>query len=96
MEGLLLLWIIVAAICGAIWSSKGKSFGVGLLLGALFGIFALLYGCVMRADEGVIAEDNVRRGLAQRCPACAEVVQNGARKCRFCGEDLSATARATG
>lgn len=43
MELIVLVWIFSAAIVGTIAKAKGRSFIAWTLLGAIFGIFALVY-----------------------------------------------------
>lgn len=52
MALLIVIWVVVAVLCAVIASNKGRSAVGWFLLGAIFGIFALLIIAVIgRADQ---------------------------------------------
>lgn len=77
MEFLLFVWVMIAIVCAVIASNKGRSGFGWLVLGALFGVFALIVvACLSSTD----ADPSLKR-----CPDCAEAVQPEARVCKHCG-----------
>ncbi|WP_294357165.1 zinc ribbon domain-containing protein [uncultured Sphingomonas sp.] len=90
---LVLFWIIFTVGSAAIASNKGRSGGLWLVLGFLFGPIAL----VVIASLPRNAERDLRAGLQsgkmRRCPYCAEPIRAEAVKCRHCGEDVPAAPR---
>jgi hypothetical protein len=77
--------VIFGRVCLFIADSRGKSSLSGFLCElflAPLGIFiALLFG---RNDEA-IPDHSFQDGQARRCVGCAEVIQQDAMLCRFCG-----------
>jgi hypothetical protein len=77
MEFLLFVWVMIAIVCAVVASNKGRSGFGWLILGAVFGVFALI---VIACLSSVGDEDALKR-----CPDCAEAVQPQARVCKHCG-----------
>ncbi len=93
MEFLNLLVILLVAIAFSIAvasyaESKGRSW-IGYFLLSIFlsPIVGLLFAWAANPQLEKVAE---RKGL-KKCPDCAEWIQQAARKCRFCGQDLPVT-----
>lgn len=93
-------WIIAWIACGVfsavIASGKGRS-GIGwLILGLIFGIFALLAAGFMPAAAQADAEAAPGQGDAQaagrKCPFCAETIKAEAVVCKHCGRDVEPLA----
>ncbi len=100
METLLLFWFAFMILCAVIAGSKGRSAFGWFILGALFGILALIAIACMpslkraptasfrRSSSGPI---NVTDPVdLKKCPACAEIVRREATICRFCGNRFDA------
>lgn len=69
----------LALLAALIAHSKGR-FALGwFLAGLLIGPFALIVAFLSPI---------VREGRYLQCPVCAEVVPEGARRCRYCSEEM--------
>jgi ribosomal protein L37AE/L43A len=86
---MLVVYLIVALLCGAIctsiYQSKGRPGSSGFLLGFLFGPLGVLIAAVLSADTRHLEEVELRQGSRKKCPDCAESVMKEARKCKHCG-----------
>lgn len=70
-----MVWLIAGALlCGFVAAARGRSFVGWLLLGGLFGFFALLY--LALAGQG--------RAGRKPCPGCAELIGEAATVCPHC------------
>lgn len=92
-EGRLPMEFILIAICigtipGFIAQSKGRSFVVWWLYGAVLFIVALPHSLLMKPDVERMEREQLRSGSSKKCPFCAELIKAEARVCRFCGRDL--------
>jgi hypothetical protein len=82
----ILFWLGCAIVSAIIASSKGRSAFGWFLIGALFGIFALLLVVVLpslKRDPNAPTPDT-----HVKCPDCRELVIRDARKCKHCGVSL--------
>lgn len=79
---LLVIWLLFGAFTAVIAGSKGRNWFGWLLLGCVFGIFALVAVAAMpRIDADA-------RSPKKTCPKCAEKVQAAALVCRHCGHEF--------
>jgi hypothetical protein len=75
-----LFWVVIwGALCAVLANSRGRSPVSWGLLGALFGVFAVVF---------LLASGRGNRNK-KRCPECAELVNEDALKCRFCGHSFA-------
>jgi hypothetical protein len=79
---LLIYAIGFAAASAYIAGTKGRSRGQWLLLGLLFGIFALV--AIAFAAPETAQKQLLLVAASKRCPNCGEDVGRGARICRYC------------
>lgn len=82
-------WLFCAIITAIIASSKGRSGFLWLIIGAMFGIFALVLVAAMpriTPPAPILAGQEVATADTHvKCPDCAELVKKEARVCRHCG-----------
>ncbi|MGL5936159.1 MAG: hypothetical protein ACRCZI_11135 [Cetobacterium sp.] len=75
---LVVLWLLFGVFSGVIAVSKNRSGFFWLLLGFLFGPFALFAVGVMPASPGAPS------GAWRQCPACHAKIDADASRCRYC------------
>jgi len=86
-------WIILSFIVGAFAKSKGHSFAAATVLSLLLSpLIGGLFTAVRSADAAELEKRALESGAQRKCPACAELVQRDAIKCKHCGTDLPALA----
>lgn len=89
---LLLICAVLGCIPAAIASSKGRSFGLWWIYGALLFIVALIHALCIGKDHKAIEQSQLKEGLV-KCPYCAELIKPEAVKCKHCGSDIDGNQR---
>lgn len=84
------IWLACGVFSAIIAAAKGRSFFGWLILGCIFGIFALLAVGFMPSKRYDQTDDDEpvlpgRRRTLKRCPECAEDVMAEAHVCKHCG-----------
>ena len=89
---LLVIWLLLGVAGGMIMSNKGRSGCGGFALGFLLGPVGLVIALVMATDHKELEKKALQEGDMRKCPACAELIRIEARKCRFCGSEVSSVS----
>lgn len=86
--------VFAAIVAALVAEKKGYSAGGWLLLGLVFGVFALLAIAVMPAGKKRvrIAFSDCDQGNYRQCPSCKELVLREAERCKHCQIDLEPLA----
>ena len=85
----ILIWSIVLGLIPALIArSKGRSFALWWLYGALLFIVALPHSIIIKADREYIEKRQLADGM-KKCPFCAEMINGDARVCKHCGRDIT-------
>lgn len=91
---LLFIWLAFAVICAIVASTKNRSALGWLLLGAIFGVFALIVLAFLpRIDDPTPNCGGVPQH--RKCPYCAEQILSEATKCKHCGSEVEPAATPT-
>jgi hypothetical protein len=87
----IIVFLLLAAFLGlipsAIAKQKGHDPNLWWLFGAALFIIALPCALLLKPVHGAIEAQQRAAGM-KKCPACAEMVQGEAIKCRYCGTEL--------
>ncbi|MHC1740134.1 MAG: zinc ribbon domain-containing protein [Anaerolineaceae bacterium] len=80
--------IVCGAISASIMKSKGRSEGVGWILGLLIGIFGLIIVALLPKNEEGIEQNMLQSGSYKLCPYCRKLIDRQAIICPYCRSQL--------
>ncbi len=87
---LLIFWLIISIVPAIIAPSRGRRWGVwlliSLLISPLLGLILVVALPSKKAEQERMAEDKDRRP----CPRCGEKIAQSAQVCRFCQAEVVA------
>lgn len=87
MEFIFLI-LLIGLIPAMIARSKGKSFMLWWIYGALLFIIALVHSILMKSNNANLEKRQLAEGM-KKCPKCAELVKQEATLCRFCNSEFT-------
>ena len=87
MEFIILI-LLIGLIPAVIARSKGKSFMLWWIYGALLFIIALVHSILMKSNNANLENRQLAEGM-KKCPKCAELVKQEATLCRFCNSEFT-------
>lgn len=82
-----LIVILLGLIPAFIASSKGRSFALWWIYGALLFIIALPHALLAKSQTAVVDSREKNSGNV-KCPSCAEWIRPDAKVCKHCGRDV--------
>lgn len=86
---MVIIWLLFGIISAVVGSNKGRSGCGWFILGILLGPLGLILALVVPPDQAELEVRQILDGTKRRCPICAELVKPEAKKCHYCGSDLS-------
>jgi len=94
MEMVVVFGILCGIVTAVIGSSKHRSTGGFFFLGLLLGPMGIVIALVMSKNTAGLEAEALQKGEMIKCPACGELNRAEANICRYCQSDLSKQARA--
>lgn len=87
--GLVFLWIGFGVTSAVIASAYGRDFILWLVLGVVFGLFALIAVIALPKPESAVKGGPTGKAGDRECPECHGWTIDWARKCKHCGHAFS-------
>lgn len=84
------VWVICGFICSVIAGAKGRSASAFFFMGLLLGPLGIVLALVTAKNEKVIEKEWIECGEMRKCPFCAELIKSEAIKCKHCQSDVEA------
>lgn len=79
-----ILPLVFGYFCSKILKNKGRSSGLGWLLGIFLGIIGLIIANILSPSSESLIQEQLRNGLSKKCIACKEVINIEATVCPYC------------
>lgn len=83
----LALWLGCIVLCVKMAETRNRETVLWGILGAMFGLFAVLLLVIVGQGPPPLA-GSATRSNTRKCPACAEFIKAEAVKCRYCGTSV--------
>jgi hypothetical protein len=86
---LIIFWICCGIAGAMIYNNKGLDAWARCALGGLLGPIGIVIALVAKPNDKALEHQAIEGGDMRKCPACAELIKSEARKCRYCGTELT-------
>jgi hypothetical protein len=85
---ILVMAALIGLVPGAIAQSKGHSFVLWWIYGAMLFIIALPHSLLLKQNAAGLERKQLSEGM-KKCSSCAEMIKSEAVVCRFCGREVA-------
>lgn len=89
------VWLLCGVIAAAIYSRKGRPGAAAFIVGVLLGPLGVLLALLSSTDTAAVERAALASGASKKCPHCGEIVRAEASVCRYCQRDLPAQVAQT-